>query len=125
MTACSVLRCLATPTTSFVLAPYSDRKVPVCSDHKTSLEAGARWMANPGTSTGALGASEGTADVTIMMGRDLPSEPRVQGISVSPTIGSEIGFSVTLSVETTDGQQPIAFWLSEEQGKLLGSWLTE
>lgn len=73
---------------------------------------------------GTLGASEGSVDVTIMMGCDLPSEPRVREIGVSPTIGSEIGFSVNLGVESTDGQQPITFWLTEEQGRLLGAWLT-
>lgn len=125
MTACSVLRCLETSSSSFVLAPYSNREVPVCSRHKASLDAGERWVANPGTSMGTLGASEGSVAVTIMMGRDLPSEPRVREIGVSPTIGSEIGFSVNLSVETTDGQKPITFWLTEEQGRLLGSWLTE
>ena len=125
MTACSVLRCLEAASTFFVLAPYSDREVPVCATHKAALGAGAPWLANSGTSTGALSATEGSADVTIMMGDDLPSEPRVRELGVSPTIGSEIGFSVSLDIETRDGQQSVAFWLTEEQARRLGSWLTE
>lgn len=125
MTACSVLRCPGAASASFALAPYSDRAVPVCGAHKKSLDAGARWLAHPGTSTGALRAAEGLVDVTIMMGDDLPSELRVRDMGVSPTIGSEIGFSISLGLETEEGQQSFDFWLNEEQARLLGSWLTE
>lgn len=125
MTACSVLRCLEAASASFTLAPYSERAVPVCGAHKASLDAGARWLANPGTPTGELRAAEGSVDVTIMMGNDLPSGPRVREMGVSPTIGSEIGFSISLGLETQEGQQSVDFWLTEEQARRLGSWLTE
>ncbi len=82
-------------------------------------------MANPGTATGALSDTTGSADVTIFMDQDLPQEPRVKGIGLSPTIGSEIGFSVNLVIDTSKGEQQINFWLTEDQGRLLGSWLTE
>ncbi len=125
MTACSVLRCPETASGSFALAPYSDREVPVCRGHKTSLEEGAHWMANPGTTTGALSATAGAVEVTILMGDDLPSEPQVREFGISPTIGSEVGFSVNVGIEGPDGQQQVTFWMTEEQGRLLGSWLTE
>ncbi len=125
MTGCSVLRCPETASSSFALAPYSNREVPVCPAHKTSLAEGTPWMANPGTTTGALTATAGSVEVTIFMGPDLPFEPRVREFGVSPTIGSEIGFSVNAGTEGLDGQQQeVTFWMTEEQGRLLGSWLT-
>ncbi|WP_247827973.1 hypothetical protein [Arthrobacter antioxidans] len=107
------------------LAPYSGREVPVCAAHKTSLDDGAPWMANPGTATGALSGTTGSVDVTILMGQDLPQEPRVKDLGLSPTIGSEVGFSVSLVIDTPEGEQQVTFWLTEDQGRLLGSWLSE
>jgi hypothetical protein len=73
-------------------------------------------MANPGTTTGALSATAASVEVTILMGTDLPSEPRVRDIDLSPTIGSEVGFSVNLSREGPDGrQQEVTFWMTEKQ----------
>ncbi|WP_104164920.1 hypothetical protein [Arthrobacter sp. SX1312] len=107
------------------LAPYSGREVPVCAAHKARLDDGAPWTANPGTPTGALREAAGSVDVTILMGQDLPDEPRVKDLGLSPTIGSEIGFSVSLVIVTPEGEQQVTFWLTEDQGRLLGSWLSE
>lgn len=125
MTACSVSRCLNPASDSVTLAPYSGREVPVRAGHKTSLDNGAPWMANPGTATAALSETTGSVDVTISMDQDLPQEPRVKEIGISPTIGREIGFSVNLVIDTSEGEQQVNFWLTEDQGRLLGSWLTE
>ncbi|RJT75661.1 hypothetical protein D6T63_17745 [Arthrobacter cheniae] len=59
------------------------------------------------------------------MGQDLPTEPLVQSLGLSPTIGSESGYSIKAGLEASEGEQSISFWLTEEQGKRLGSWLTE
>lgn len=81
-------------------------------------------MANSDTPVRALLAGTYAGPVTILMGQDLPTEPLVQTLSLSPTIGSESGFSINVGTETAEGEQSISFWLTEEQGKRLGSWLT-
>lgn len=125
MNACSVLRCLEPATSSFTLAPYSGHGVPVCSGHKNQLDAGTRWMANSDTPVGALLGGTYAGPVTILMGQDLPTEPLVQSLGLTPTIGSESGYSLNVGLETSEGEQSISFWLTEEQGKRLGSWLIE
>ena len=82
-------------------------------------------MANSDTPVRALLAGTYAGPVTILMGQDLPTEPLVQSLGLSPTIGSESGFSINVGLETSEGEQSISFWLTEEQGKRLGSWLTE
>ncbi|WP_197060704.1 hypothetical protein [Arthrobacter sp. L77] len=99
--------------------------MPVCAAHKASLDDGAPWMANPGTPMGALSDTTGSVEVTILMGQDLTQEPRVMDLGLSPTIGSEVGFSVNLVIDAPDGEQQVTFWLTEDQGRLLGSWLSE
>lgn len=125
MNACSVLRCLEPSTSSFTLAPYSGHGVHVCSGHKDQLDAGTRWMADSDTPVRDLLAGTYVGPVTILMGQDLPNEPLVQSLGLSQTIGSESGFSIDVGFETSEGEQSISFWLAEEQGKQLGSWLTE
>lgn len=117
MTACSVLRCLEAASGSFVLSPHSGREVPVCSSHQEILNSGAPWMVNSDTDLKALREGTGSAEATILIGRDLPSHPRVTGIGLSPTLGNEVGLSVTITLDATDGQQQINFWLPEEQAK--------
>jgi hypothetical protein len=125
MNACSVLRCLELSTSSFSLAPYSGHRVPVCLGHKDQLDAGTRWMANSDTPVGALLAGTYTGPVTILVGQDLPTEPPVQSLGLTPTIGSESGYSITVGFESSEGERSMSFRLTEEQGKRLGSWLTE
>lgn len=108
-----------------MLAPYRDREVPVCAEHKRSLDSGSPWMADPGHAVVALSDETGCADITILMGQDLPSEPRLKDFGVGPTIGNEVGFSVNLTIKDTDGEQQVAFWMTRGQGELLASWLSE
>ena len=84
-----------------------------------------RWMANSDTPVRALLAGTYAGPVTILMGQDLPTEPLVQSLGLSPTIGSESGFFIDVGLEAAEGEQPISFWLTEDQGKRLGFWLTE
>lgn len=123
MTACSVLRCLKPASDSVALPPYADREVPVCAEHKASLDGGAPWRADPGHALVAL--RDPTVDLTIFMGQDIPLEPRLGGFGLSPTIGSETGFSLDLTIDAADGQQRISFWMTKEEGTLLASWIAE
>jgi hypothetical protein len=45
------------------------------------------------------------------------------GFGVGRTIGNEPGITVTLDIETADGQQQISFWMAEDIGNRLGSSL--
>jgi hypothetical protein len=36
---------------------------------------------------------------------------------LGPTIGSEVGLFVEITVETSESQQEVEFWLSEQQAK--------
>ena len=82
-------------------------------------------MANADTPVNALLAGTYAGPVTMLMGQDLPIDPVVQSLGLSPTIGSESGYSITVGLETSEGERSISFRLTEEQGKRLGSWLTE
>lgn len=125
MSACSVLRCLKVASSSFALLPYSDREIPVCIDHKGSLDSGATWMMHPNTDLQTLSEKTGSADITILMGQDFPSWPRLVSFGLSPTIGKEVGYSVELTIETPEGQQKVTFWMTGEEGRKFGSWLTK
>lgn len=62
------------------------------------------------------------AEVRILMGQDLPTE-RLVGFGVGRTIGDEPGFTVTLEIDTAEGQQQVSFWMTEDVGNRLGSFL--
>lgn len=125
MTTCSVLRCPETPTGVFKLMPGSILEVPVCAEHKAGLESGAHWMVHGGTGLAPENAPEGSAEISLLMGADLPDHNRLIGFGVSRTIGDELGFAVELDVAATDGQQRVSFWTTEDVGRRLGSFLAD
>jgi hypothetical protein len=123
MTTCSVLRCLQTPTGVFSLMPHSDLAVPVCAGHQTALENGAGWMVHGGIGFPAESGTSESAGISILMGQELPEQHRLMGFGVGRTIGNEPGITVTLDIETADGQQQVSFWMAEDIGNRLGSFL--
>lgn len=108
-------------SSSFPQVPYSDREAPVYMDRKVSLDSGATWMAQPDTDLQTLSEKTGSADITILMGQDLPSWPRLTSFGSSPTIDTEIGYSVELTIESPEGQQMATFWMTMEEGQKIGS----
>jgi hypothetical protein len=124
MTTCSVLRCPETPTGVFKLMPGSNLEVPVCAGHKAGLESGAHWMVHGGTGLPPENAPEGPAEISLLMGADIPDHNRLTGFGVSRTMGDELGFAVELDIDAADGQQRVSFWTTEDVGRRLGSFLT-
>ncbi|WP_219815714.1 hypothetical protein [Arthrobacter sp. SX1312] len=57
------------------------------------------------------------------MEEDIPSPPRLMSFDLSRTVGNEIGIAVDLTIETSDGPQEVTFWMSQEDGQLIGMWL--
>ena len=123
MTTCSVLRCLETPTGVFPLMPRSDLEVPVCAAHKTALESGASWMVHGGTGFPTESRTPEPAEISILMGQNLPEQHRLMGFGVGRTIGNEPGITVTLDIATADGQQQVSLWMTEDIDNRLGSFL--
>lgn len=80
---------------------------------------------HPNTDLQTLSEKTGSADITILMGQDFPSWPRLVSFGLSPTIGKEVGYSVELTIETPEGQQKVTFWMTGEEGRKFGSWLTK
>jgi len=68
---------------------------------------------------------EGSEGMRILMGRDRPEYNRVFSFGVSRVIGDESGFAVELDIDAGNGQQRFSFWLPEEAGKRLGSFLAD
>ena len=125
MTTCAVLRCPETPTDVFRLVPGSDVEVPICGRHKVALDSGARWMVHGATVSTLGNGHEGSEGVRILMSGDLPEYNRVFSFGVSRIIGDESGFALELDIDAGHGQQRFSFWLPEEAGKRLGSFLAD
>jgi hypothetical protein len=115
MTSCSVLRC-PRPQDGVYLIRGSNMEPPVCAEHLTALQNGARWK---------LTVGEGVPDeqgrqslqLTLLMENDLP--PELVGWDGSWSIGDQPGMNVTLYISN----QEVSFWAPELAVKRLSSFL--
>lgn len=89
---------------------------PVCAEHLTALENGARWRLTVG---GGLPDEHGrqSLQLTLLMEKDLP--PELLAWDGSWSIGDQPGMDVTLQI----GNQEVSFWASELAVKRLSSFL--
>lgn len=117
---CAVLRCTESARASFI-RPEVKLDVPVCAGHAKALGAGAAWMLHP-SSRQSQGGNTDPAEVRILMEQDLPAE-RLTGFGASPTVGSELGFSVVLTIDAAEGPQQIAFWMPVDFADAIRSFL--
>jgi hypothetical protein len=80
-------------------------------------------MVHGGTGFPTESRTPESAEIIILMGQELPEQHRLMGFGVGRTIGNEPGMTVTLDIETADGQQQVSFWMAEDIGNRLGSFL--
>lgn len=114
-TSCSVLRC-GRPQAGAYLIAGSNIEPPVCAEHLTKLENGARWFLTAGE---GLPSDDGRPYLqhTFLMDGDLP--PELLGWDGSWSITDQPGMNITLQI----GQQEVSFWAPELAVKRLSSFL--
>jgi hypothetical protein len=120
MTHCTVLRCSGEAETVLGPRPGSEPfALPVCAAHQHAIANGAPWLLD-----GDMGVpvenGPTAAGLTIRMGADFPAI--IRQTSLTATTGHTPGVRISLTYDTPEGPGSAEFWMSEEQGRLLGEF---